>query len=188
MTDFQIHTIDSAPEESKPLLETSQKSFGMIPNLHGVMAESPQALAAYQSLSSLFGATSLSAVERNVVWLTLNVYHRCHYCVPAHTAIAKSQKVPDDVINALREGRSLSDRKLEALRQFTLQVAEKRGEVSPAEIAAFIDAGFTKAQVLDVIVGVAHKVMSNYINHFAHTDVDAAFQAFSWDVPANAAE
>lgn len=181
MAKFDIHDVTSAPEDARPLLEKSLKAYGMIPNLHGVMAESPQTLEAYQALSGLFEATSLTAEERNVVWLTLNVRHECHYCVPAHTAIAKGQGVSDEIINALRDNTVLSNAKLEALRAFTLAVVDKRGAVSETDLNAFYAAGYANRQVLDVITGVAHKVMSNYINHIADTPVDAPFQAFAWE-------
>lgn len=184
MAEFQIHDVTSAPEDARPLLENSLKAYGMIPNLHGVMAESPQALEAYQALSGIFAATSLTAEERNVVWLTLNVRHNCHYCVPAHTAIAKGEGVTDAIIEALRNETTLPDAKLEALRTFTLAVVDKRGEVSDADLSAFFAAGYTNRQVLDVITGVAHKVMSNYINHFAKTPIDKPFQAFAWEPKA----
>ncbi len=180
MTEFTIHTIDTAPDESKPLLEQSQKSFGSIPNLHGVMAESPEHLQAYQTLHGLFQRTSLSKVEQNVVWLTINVEHECHYCVPAHTAIAHMQGVDQATIDALRAGAPLADDRLEALRTFTLKVVRNRGRLDDADVDAFLAAGFSRRNILDVVLGLAQKVMSNYVNHFADTPVDAPFQKFDW--------
>ncbi len=183
MVDFTIHTVETAPDAAKPLLEKSQKAYGMIPNLHGVFAESPEVLEAYQVVGDLFGKSSLSAVERNVVWLAINVEHKCHYCVPAHTVIAKQQGVDDETIEALRNAAPLKDPKLQALRAFTLNVVRQRGEVSDGDVAAFLDAGFTKRNILDVILGVAHKTMSNYANHLADTPVDAPFKAADWTPP-----
>lgn len=178
MSEYKIHSIDSAPDGSKPLLEGSQKAFGMIPNLHGVMAEAPTVLEAYQKLHQLFTETSLSSDEQNVVWLTINVEHECHYCVPAHTGIAKSMHVGDEVINALRNKTPLADEKLEALRTFTLAAVRKRGAVNESDLDAFHDAGFTQQQVLEVLLGVSQKVLSNYVNHIAKTPVDEAFKQF----------
>lgn len=93
MTSLTVHTLDSAPEPSKPLLEDSIKAFGMLPNLHGIMAASPQVLEGYKVLHDLFQKTDFTAEELTVVWQTINVEHGCHYCVPAHTAIAHSMKV-----------------------------------------------------------------------------------------------
>lgn len=188
MTDFSLHTQDTAPEASKPLLDNSLKAFGMVPNLHAVMAESPEHLEAYQKLHELFQKTSLTPAQQTVVWLTINVEHECHYCVPAHTAIAHMQKINAGVIDALRAGAPLEDEKLEALRQFTLQVVRQRGVVADQDVERFLNAGYTKRQVLDVILGVAQKVMSNYVNHLADTPVDAPFQKFAWAPAAAAAE
>lgn len=187
MSIFKIHTLNSAPAASQPLLEHSKKSYGIIPNLHAVMAESPEHLDAYKKLHDLFEHTSLSAVERNVVWLTINVEHGCHYCVPAHTWIAKVQGLDDATIAALREDRPLPDARLETLRQFTLQLVRQRGNVSHADVQAFLTAGFTQRNVLDIVLGIAQKVMSNYVNHLAETPVDAPFAAHAWTAPKRAA-
>ncbi len=178
MTDFPLHTIETAPEEAKPLLEASKRAYGSAPNLHAAMAEAPALLGAYQDVATRFTASSLSPTERTVVWMTLNAFHECHYCIPAHTAIAHSEKVSADIIQALRAQTPLADPKLEALRLFTRQLAETRGRVSEADQAAFLNAGFEKRHLGEVLVGVAHKVMSNYFNHVFDTPVDAAFARF----------
>ncbi|MCI5046208.1 MAG: carboxymuconolactone decarboxylase family protein [Aquisalinus sp.] len=180
MTDFTIHTPETAGDEAGSSLAESQKNFGMIPNLHGVMAEAPKVLEAYKYLSKIFTETSLSPVEQNVVWLEINVLNECHYCVPAHTAIAYGAKVPEDVVEALRNGTPIADEKLEALRQFTRKVIEERGHVGDADVQAFLSAGYTKANVLEVVLGAAHKTLSNYVNHIVDTPVDDAFQKFAW--------
>ena len=180
MTDFTLHTADTAPEASKPLLENSQKAFGMVPNLHAVMAESPQLLEAYQRVHELFQNSSFNAEELTVVWQTVNVENNCHYCVPAHIGIAKSMKVDDAIIDALRDETPLPDARLEALRTFTLKLLRQHGAMSDEDIQTFLDAGFTQRHVLDVILGYSQKVMSNFTNHVAHTEVDAPFQKFAW--------
>ncbi|MDW4500005.1 carboxymuconolactone decarboxylase family protein [Sulfitobacter sp. D35] len=187
MTEFTLHTAQTAPEASKPLLAKSEAAFGMIPSLHAVMAESPQMLEGYQQLHKLFQETHFNPEELTVVWQTINVENNCHYCVPAHTGIAKSMKVDDAIIDALRDGTPLPDAKLEALRDFTLKIVRDRGVVDDAAVQAFLDAGFTRRSVLDVILGYAQKIMSNYTNHFAETPVDKPFQKFAWDPAATKA-
>ncbi|AEE19611.1 AhpD family alkylhydroperoxidase [Dokdonia sp. Hel_I_63] len=181
MTTLKVHNIESAPQESKPLLENSLKSFGMLPGLHGVLAESPQILKAYQELHELFTNSSFNADELTVVWQTINVEHACHYCVPAHTGIAKMMKVDDAIIEALRNETPLEDAKLEALRTFTLSLTRNRGNVSQEDLTAFYAAGYGERQVLDIILGLSQKVISNYTNHIANTPVDAAFEKFAWE-------
>jgi len=177
---FPSHDLDSAPEASKPLLEKSQKAFGRLPGLHKVLAESPQAYEGYQTLHKLFSETDFDADELTVVWQSINVEHACHYCVPAHTGIAKMMKVSEDITEALRNETPLASAKLEALRTFTVQMVRERGNVSDAQMKAFFEAGYGHRAVLDVILGLAQKTMSNYINHVAETPVDEAFQPLAW--------
>ena len=181
MADFERHTIDSAPEESRALLEHSNKSFGRVPGLHAVMAEAPALLDGYKYLHKLFAEnTTFDKDELTVVWQTINVEHECHYCVPAHTGIAKMMKVDDAISNALRDETPLPNDRLEALRGFTLKVVRERGNVTDEDVQTFLNAGFSKRQVLEVILGVEQKVMSNYTNHLAQTPVDKPMQAFAW--------
>ena len=180
MTRFTLHDAQSAPEGSKPLLEKSQKGFGMIPGLHAVMAESPQVLEGYQRLHQLVLDSSFNNDEKTVVWQTINVENACHYCVPAHTGIAKMMEVSDDIINALRDETPLPSDKLEALRTFTLAVMKKQGNVGQEDLDAFLGAGYDNRQVLEVILVLSQKVMSNYINHIAETPVDEPFKKFAW--------
>jgi len=180
MANFPSHDFDTAPEASKPLLEKSQAAFGRLPGLHKVMAESPQALEGYQILHHLAQQTAFDADELTVVWQTINVEHECHYCVPAHTGIAKMMKVSDEISNALRDETPLPSAKLEALRVFTLRVVRSRGNVAEDQLQAFFDAGFNHRAVLDVILILAQKTMSNYINHFAETPLDDFAKPFAW--------
>lgn len=180
MTDFPSHDLNTAPEASKPLLEKSQAAFGRLPGLHKVMAESPQLLEGYQVLHKLFTETGFDADELTVVWQTINVEHACHYCVPAHTGIAKMMKVDDAISDALRDETPLPAPKLEALRTFTLAMVRDRGNVSEAQMQAFFDAGYDHRAVLNVILALAQKVMSNYTNHVAETPVDEGMRKFAW--------
>jgi len=180
MTTFQLQDTETAPQDAKPILEGSQKSMGMIPNLHAVLAEAPQTLKAYGTLHELFTNSSLNNDEITVVWQTINVEHECHYCVPAHTAIAKQMGVSDDISQALRDETPLPDAKLEALRTFTKQVIAKRGKLEKADLEAFFNAGYGQQQVLEVILGLAQKTISNYTNHIAETPLDEPFQSLAW--------
>jgi len=178
MTDFTLHTLESAPEASKPLLEDSIKVFGMIPNLHAVMAESPNTLEAYKQLHNHVLTSSLSAEEKTVVWQSINVEHQCHYCIPAHSMIAKMTGVDSDINQALRDRTPLPTEKLEVLRNTTLALLKDRGVVDEAILERFYAVGYGQRQLLEVLLTLSQKVMSNYINHLANTPVDEAFQPF----------
>ena len=178
---FPSHDLDTAPEASKPLLEQSQKACGRLPGLHKVLAESPQAYEGYQVLHKLFTETDFDAEELTVVWQAINVENECHYCVPAHTGIAKMMKVSDEISDALRNETALPTPKLEALRTFTVQMFRQRGNVSDDQMKAFFDAGYGHRAVLDVILGMAQKTISNYVNHVAQTPVDDVFKPLAWE-------
>jgi len=180
MTDFTIHDEKTAPEDSRPLLEKAKSQVGFIPNLHAVMAEAPGLLQGYRAINDLFLKSSFTREELTVIWQAVNVEHNCHYCVPAHTAIAKGMKLDDDITESLRNETPLANAKLESLRNFTLKVSRNRGVVDDTDVQDFLNAGFTKRQILEVILGISMKVMSNYTNHLADTPLDAAFVPFKW--------
>ncbi|WP_166422756.1 carboxymuconolactone decarboxylase family protein [Paraglaciecola sp. 20A4] len=180
MADFTLHTVESAPEKSKPILEQSLKTNGMIPNLHAVMAEAPGLLEGYQVLHKLFMDSSFDAEELTVVWQTINVEHNCTYCVPAHTAIANSMKVSSELTEALRNKTAMPSDKLQVLHDTTLAMVRGRGVISDDVIEKFFAAGYGQRQLLEIILGLSQKVMSNYTNHIAKTPVDAPFKKFAW--------
>jgi uncharacterized peroxidase-related enzyme len=184
VTSFPIHTAETAPEGSKNLLEATRKRVGMIPNLYGALAEAPIAVEAYDKLGDMLRRSSLTPTERHVAWFAINAYHDCSYCMAAHTRMAKGEKVADDVIETARAGSAYENAKLEALRIFTLTLTEDRGRVSPEGLETFLAAGFIKQNVLELVVLIAHKVVSNYTNHLVDTPVDEAFAPFAWEKTA----
>jgi alkylhydroperoxidase family enzyme len=177
---YELYDVETAPRDSQPLLEQSLKDFGMIPNLHAVLAESPPALEAYQVLHRLFQQTSFDAEEMTVVWQTINVEHECHYCVPAHTGIAQMMKVAPAISDALRNRTELPDNKLQVLHLTTLALVRDRGRISAQEQADFFAAGYDRRHLVEIILGLSQKVISNYVNHLADTPVDEPFQQFIW--------
>ena len=181
MSHFTFHTIETAPLESQPLIENSVKAFGRLPGLHKVMAESPQLLEGYQVLHKLFQDTSFDAEELTVVWQTINVEHECHYCVPAHTGIANMMKVDPALTEALRNEAPMPTAKLQALHDTTLAMVRSRGNLSEQEVETFFAAGYGPKQLLEIILGLSQKVMSNYVNHLAQTPVDDVFKVYAWE-------
>ena len=185
--DFALHTTDTAPDAAKPLVQKSLDTYGFVPNLHAVMAEAPPLLEAYQLVGGLYAKTNLSVLERQVVLQAINFENGCHYCVAAHSMIATLEKMPADVLDALRAGTPIADAKLEALRSFAAKVARQRGWLDEADFDALLAAGYTRQTALEVILANAYKVMSNYVNHVAETPLDAAFQQHAWTKPAQQA-
>lgn len=180
MAEFTVHDENSAPEELASALAQAKQRFGFIPNLYGVLAESPQAYNAYQAVSEQFRASSLSKEAQHVVWLTVSRHNGCDYCVAVHSTTAAMARVDSAVIDAIREDKPIEDPQLEAVRRFTRAVVEERGWVPEEELEAFFAAGFAQRQVLDILTGVAMKTLSNYTNHIAHTPLDDAFANYAW--------
>jgi AhpD family alkylhydroperoxidase len=135
-------------------------------------------------VAQAFEGSSFSPVEKQVVLLTVSFENECRYCVAAHSTIAEMSQLPPEVVEALRDGSEIADSKLEALRRLTREVVRKRGWIEGGELDAFFAAGFSRAQFLELVVGVTQKTLSNYINHVAHTPVDEAFAAHEWQHPA----
>ncbi|MEP3276645.1 MAG: carboxymuconolactone decarboxylase family protein [Stappiaceae bacterium] len=180
MTDFTTYTISSAPDASKPLLQGAQDAYKFVPNLLATMAEAPAMLEGYMTLAGVFDKSDLSETERQIILMTNNRLNGCEYCMAAHTSLSQMAGVDSSVINSLRTNTPIADSKLEALRQFAIVINEKRGWPSDADVEAFLSAGYAKQTVLEVILGTALKVMSNYTNHIAETTVDAAFAPNAW--------
>ncbi len=180
MNAFPVHTADTAPADAKTALKQVNEAFGFIPNVMGVMAASPALLKGYLSLTSLFDQTSFSPTERQVVILSISHENGCHYCMAAHTVVAEMSGVPSEVVEALRNDTLIADTKLEALRRFTRALVRSRGWPTAAEAQAFLDAGYSETNILEVVLGVGMKTLSNYTNHLAQTDLDEAFAPKAW--------
>lgn len=184
MSNLPVHTLETAPEASKPFIEGAQKAFGFLPNLTAMFASSPAMIEAYGVLAGHFEKTNLTPTERQIVLMTTSRLNGCEYCVAAHSTVSQMQKVPADVIEALRDGTQIADLKLQALHVFTARIHEARGHLDQSDVDAFLAAGYTQANILDVILGGGLKTLSNYTNHIAQTPVDAPFQANAWKAPA----
>lgn len=182
---FTYHTRQTAPAEALPLIDRSEKAYGFFPKLHQILAEAPVSYAAYLDTFALFAASSLTPLEQQVVMMTANVENRCHYCTAGHSLLMRLSKMPEDVIAALRDGQPLADDRLQALHVFATRLLETRGHVGDDALQAFLDAGFTRKQALEVLTGLATKLLSNFTNALAHTDLDEPVKPFAWVHPAD---
>ncbi|BFM09454.1 carboxymuconolactone decarboxylase family protein [Halioxenophilus aromaticivorans] len=175
---FTFYEIETAPENVKPQLEASKKAFGFVPGLHKALAASPQVLEIYKHLHTEFQNSSFNNAELTVVWQTINYYHHCNYCLPAHTGIAHMMQVDEKLIDALSKGEPVADPKLRALQETTYAIVDQRGNLTDAQLDKFYSAGYGNQQLLEILLGLAQKVLSNYTNHLAKTPVDEAFKKF----------
>lgn len=175
--DFTIYNSENAPEDAKLFLNGAKEKFGFVPNLLGEFAEAPAVLEGYLKLDEIVGKTSFTPKEQQLAILAVSIENECHYCSAIHSTILKNQLNTDEaIVNAVRNGEQLPDAKLNALVTYARTVVEKRGHVSDNDIQAFLDAGYTKQNVLEINLITALKTISNYTNHIADTPLDEAFQ------------
>lgn len=182
MSQFVLHTPASAPAASRLLLEGLERQLGFVPNLYAKLAEAPTVLEAYVSLAGYFKRTSLSPTEQQVIVLAASVENGCEFCVAAHSMIARRMAIaPDAVVDALRDQRTIPDARLEVLAEFVRAVVRQRGWLEERDLQSFLAAGFTKANALEVVLGVGLKTISNYVNHIVGTPLNEAFAAERWN-------
>jgi uncharacterized peroxidase-related enzyme len=181
---FALHTHETAPEASRAAMAAVEQKLGFLPNLLREMAEAPVTLMGYLALGDLLAETSLSPVEQQLVLASASLANRCEYCVAAHSAGLRQAGFPPDQLEALREQRALADPQLEALRAFVAAVVDTRGRPDAEVLAAFRAAGYGNRQILEVMLGVGMKTISNYVNHIADTPLDPQLRAFAWSAEA----
>ncbi|GAA0823818.1 carboxymuconolactone decarboxylase family protein [Streptosporangium amethystogenes subsp. fukuiense] len=178
---FVTHTVESAPAAARATVEAVERKFGFIPAPVGRMATSPHLLKGFLTASAGFEQTSLAPVEREIVILTVATRNGCHVCVAMHTATLVKLGAPAEVIEGLRARKPLPDARSEALRSFTLAVMDHHGAVGDEEMRAFLDAGYTPQNALEVVLGVGVYTISTFANRLIDAPLDPAFQAYAWD-------
>src|SRR6202522_3257848 len=177
MTNFPVHTIDSAPEPSRQALQSLQAAFGMIPNIAGAMATSPVLI---NSLVGLFGNVhggSFTEAQVQTVLLTDAVTNACTWAVAFHTALALKEGIDPADVQAIREGGLPGDSKLAALSALARTMIEKRGRLDDRDVDQFIAAGFGRDHALEVVAIVAASTITNYTGSITKTPLEAPFQA-----------
>ena len=170
-------TPETATPEVAEILNATKAKLGFIPNMYGYMGALPGVLTGYiASYNSFRADAGFTPAEQETVFLSISRVNGCTYCTAAHSMIAdKMSGVPADSLAALRAGTALPDARLNALATFARIMTEKRGLPDPAEVDSFLAAGFTAQHALGIIQAIACKTYSNYVNHLAGTEVDAAF-------------
>lgn len=164
------------------ILSQTQKKMGAIPTMYLGMANNPALLDAYlYSFQSFREHSGFTPREQEVIFLSISVENSCEYCVAAHSFIAdKISRVPRDIIYAIRNNTEISDPKLRDLSLFARAVTAKRGYPSGEDLDNFYDAGYSAKDILGVIAAVGVLTLSNYFNHFFHTELDNKYTAWAW--------
>jgi uncharacterized peroxidase-related enzyme len=165
-------TIEAAPAASQPLLQAVNKQLGSVPNLFRLVANSPAALEGYLGLSGALGKGMLHAPTRERIALAVAEINGCGYCLSAHTYLGKHvAKLDDAEMTANRNGAS-NDIKADAAVRFAVQVTKQRGHVAAEALAAIKSAGYSDAEIIEIVLHVALNTLTNYVNEVAKTDID----------------
>lgn len=175
-------SLQTAEGRTKEVLEAGKKSAGGIPNMYAGMANAPALLDTYLHGYQLFrNESGFTPAEQELVFLSIARVNECTYCVAAHSFIAGAvSKTPEQAVHAVRNDATIADAKLAALSAFTQTMVSSRGKPTPDQLAAFLAAGYSENNVLEIILAIAVKTISNYSNHVLHTPLDAMFQAHAW--------
>lgn len=175
-------SLDAAEGRTKDVLETARRQTGGIPNIYAAMVNSPALLGTYLHGYSLFRKeSSFAPGEQELVFLVISRVNECTYCMAAHSMITQAvSKTPDQAINAIRADGVIDDPKLRALAEFTRVMVLSRGRPSYGDLGAFLTAGYTQQSVLEIILAIAVKTISNYTYQVFHTEVDERFKEFAW--------
>lgn len=182
MSRLPLRTIDDAPEEAKESLIAAEKNNGFLPNLLRVLANAPVALEAYLTVSAINGSSSLTLPEREAVQITAAATHECGFCVAGHTAISyRKAGLGEDVIEALRKKKRVSDVRLDALARFTEALIASRGAVPDDALAAFKAAGFSDKQALEVVLGVSLATLCNFANSLGQPPLNPELAPYRWE-------
>jgi alkylhydroperoxidase family enzyme len=180
MQTFQIHTVESAPEKSKPALEGLQKNFGFVPNTAAIMSDSPALIGAFVGAFGNFHGSTLSGQEKQIVLLTNAVTLKCEWTTAFHSTLALKEGVATAEVILIRNGKPPQDARFAALSGLAKALIENKGLGVEADIARFVAAGYPKSQVLDVVAGIAISTMAGVTANLAQPPVEERFQAQAW--------
>ena len=170
MTHFKVPTRGEVSENNQAIFDKLKKGLGFVPNLYATYAHSKNALGNYLNLQN--APTSLKAKEKEVVNLVVSQVNGCRYCQSAHTAIGKMNGFTDDQILEIRGGRASFDVKLNALAQLTQNIVETKGHPETQLVDHFFEVGYTKENLIDTIVLIGDKTISNFLHGITQIPID----------------
>lgn len=187
MFPYEVHTLESAPEGSKEALHKLQANVGFVPNLAAAMAESPELLKGFLAVRQIYDDGTFTPGEIQVLSLTAAFENECAWCMAFHTLMALKAGISEKSVQALRAGRAPIEPQLAVLSDFARSMIRHRGSVTNEELQSLLDAGYTRAQALEVVLGMAFSLMANYAGHLADAPLDEPFKPHAWQLPQSAA-
>jgi AhpD family alkylhydroperoxidase len=169
----------SAPG-SQAVLNAVAERVGFVPNLFSTMAQQPGVVEAFAALDGAFSESSLTPIERQVVQLAASVENEGRYCIAGHTLFGRSIGMSEQAISAIRSGGKVTDQRLSALHVFTGQLIQSRGHVTAEQIKALLQSGFSRTQMMEIVMGVTVKTFTNYVDSVMHLTLDEKFESAAW--------
>lgn len=170
MKNFTVPTRAEVSENNQVLFDNLTKGVGMVPNLYAYLAKSDTALGDYLTLQSR--KSTLKAKEKEIINLVVSQVNECDYCLAAHTAIGKMNGFTDAQILEIRSGRAAFDAKLDALAKFTKEISLHRGKPAPAATEELLEAGYNEANLIDIIIMIGDKTITNYLHGVTKVAID----------------
>ena len=178
MTTLQPQTLESAPQASKALLAGIQQSYGFVPNLMATFANSPAVLEGYLAMDQAWAKGTLTPSDRQLILLAVSVENSCGYCTAAHSTILKGMMGADPkIVQAIRSRVSIGDAKKDTLIAVVRELVSERGHISESTQKRFLDQGYTPVQLMEVLIGLALKTVSNFLNHLNPVQLDPQFSS-----------
>jgi uncharacterized peroxidase-related enzyme len=185
MPQFAMYTPETAPEGAGQALTRLKESAGLIPNLAAQMAGSPALIDGFVTLREVYQArATLDPREREILGLTNAVTNGCAWCVAFHSFVADRLKVDPSTVAAIRAGRQPAELRARALHAFAVRLNQTRGRIEPRDLEAFLAAGFTQPQALEVVAGLAMSLMANYAGNFVQPQLDPFLTELTWSAAA----
>jgi AhpD family alkylhydroperoxidase len=180
MQSFPVHTIESAPEQSRASLQALQGAFGTVPNIAGAMSTSPVLIGSLVALFQKVHGGNFSEAQVQILLLTNAVTNACAWAVAFHSVLALKEGVEPADVQAIRERRAPQNPKNAALAVLARTLIEKRGQLDDRDVSRFLQAGFDKSHLLEVIGVVAASTITNYTGNVTQPPLEAAFAAYAW--------
>lgn len=169
-TTFSVPARSEVSANNQAIFDNLQKGLGFVPNLYAYFGKNETALGDYLTLQNR--KSTLKAKEREVINLVTSQINGCRYCQSAHTVLGKMNGFSEEEILEIRSGKASFDSKLDALARFTASVVENKGKATAEAVDAFYQAGYSEPNMIDVVMVIGDKIISNYIHNLTHLEID----------------